>query len=176
MVKLGAWIPAILLALIAGWTDWRTRRIPNWLTVSGAVAGLAVQTMLAGWPGAKSALVGMLLGLGLLLPFVLIRSLGAGDMKLVGAVGACFGPEKLIRILIATILVEGVIAMALVTRKGRLGQTLRNMAHIAGSLLMLRVPGPAYSLDNPDAVKVPYGVAVAITVVGYGVGEALGKL
>ena len=176
MVKLGVWVPAIPLALIAGWTDWRTRRIPNWLTVSGALAGIAFQSAFAGWQGAKSAALGLLLGLGLLLPFVLIRSLGAGDMKLVGAVGACFGPEKLIRILIVTILVEGVIALGLVISNRRLWQTLRNMAHMAGSLLLFRVPGPAYSLDNPDAVKVPYGVAVAITVIGYGVGEALGKL
>ena len=81
MVTPGAWIPAIVLALIAGWTDWRTRRIPNWLTVSGAIAGIAVNCLLQGWTGAKSAALGMLLGLGLLLPFVLIRSLGAGDMS-----------------------------------------------------------------------------------------------
>ncbi len=94
MVTLGGWIPAIVLALIAGWTDWRTRRIPNWLTVSGAIAGIAVNSLLHGWTGAKSALLGMLLGLGLLLPFVLIRSLGAGDMKLVGAVGRMLRPAK----------------------------------------------------------------------------------
>jgi len=175
MVTPGGWIPATVLALIAGWTDWRTRRIPNWLTVSGAIAGIAVNSLLQGWTGAKSAALGMLLGLGLLLPFVLIRSLGAGDMKLVGAVGACFGPQRLITILIAAVFVEGLMALALVIYKRRLVQTLRNMLHILGSLLHLRMPGAAYSLDNPDAVKTPYGVAVAIAVVGYGIGEALGK-
>src|SRR5208282_4840033 len=89
---LGQWIPAVLVALGAGILDWRYRRIPNWLTVSGAVAGVAVNTILYRWPGLKAALLGMALGLGLLLPFVLVRSLGAGDWKLAGALGACLGP------------------------------------------------------------------------------------
>jgi prepilin peptidase CpaA len=175
MVTIGGWIPAMVLALIAGLTDWRTRRIPNWLTVSGVVAGITVNSLLHGWAGAKSALLGLLLGLGLLLPFVLIRSLGAGDMKLVGAVGACFGPQKLISVLIAAVFVEGLMALALVIYKRRLVQTLRNVLHIIGSFVHLRLPGAAYSIDNPDAIKTPYGVAVAIAVVGYGLGEAFGK-
>ena len=150
MVTPGGWIPAIVLALIAGWTDWRTRRIPNWLTVSGAIAGIAINSLLHGWTGAKSAALGMLLGLGLLLPFVLIRSLGAGDMKLVGAVGACFGPQRLITVLIAAVFVEGLMALALVIYKRRLVQTLaEHVAHswfvvalaITGRCLLARQPG-----------------------------------
>ncbi len=76
------WILAELLAIAAGVLDWRYRRIPNWLTVSALAAGMALNTILYHWPGLKSALLGALLGLGLLLPFVLIRSLGAGDWKL----------------------------------------------------------------------------------------------
>jgi len=67
------------------------------------------------------------------------------------------------------------MALALVIYKRRLVQTLRNMLTILGSLLHLRLPGAAHSLDNPEAIKTPYVVAVAIAVVGYGIGEALGK-
>src|ERR1700687_6009309 len=88
-LQAGPWIPAVLLAISAGILDWRYRRIPNWLTVSGVVSGVAVNTILYRWPGLKAALLGTLLGLGLLLPFVVIRSLGAGDWKLAGAFGAC---------------------------------------------------------------------------------------
>src|ERR1019366_10681804 len=88
-LQFGQWIPALLVALIAGILDWRSRRIPNWLTVSGAVAGIALNTILYRWPGLKTAVTGIALGLALLLPFVLIRSLGAGDWKLAGALGAC---------------------------------------------------------------------------------------
>jgi prepilin peptidase CpaA len=83
-----------MVAMVAGVLDWRYRRIPNWLTVSGFAAGVVVNTILYRWPGLKAALLGTLLGLGLLLPFVLVRSLGAGDWKLAGA-WACLSPRQL---------------------------------------------------------------------------------
>ncbi|HKN71257.1 MAG TPA: A24 family peptidase, partial [Terriglobales bacterium] len=107
-MTLAPWIPAVLVAIGAGVLDWRYRRIPNWLTVSGLAAGLAVNTILFRWPGLKAALLGTALGLGLLLPFVLVRSLGAGDWKLAGALGACLGPRQLFSVLMGTILVAGV--------------------------------------------------------------------
>ncbi len=94
-IQFGPWIPAFGIALCAGVLDWRFRRIPNWLTVLGAVLGIVVNTILFRWPGLKAAVLGMLLGLALLLPFVWVRSLGAGDWKLVGALGACLGPRLL---------------------------------------------------------------------------------
>ena len=62
---LAPWIPAVLVAVGAGILDWRYRRIPNWLTVSGLAAGVAVNTILFRWPGLKAALLGTALGLGL---------------------------------------------------------------------------------------------------------------
>jgi prepilin peptidase CpaA len=170
------WIPAMLVALGAGILDWRDRRIPNWLTVSGAVVGVAVNTILYRWPGLKAALLGTAVGLGLLLPFVLVRSLGAGDWKLAGALGACLGWQQLLSVLMGTILVAGVMALAVVIWKGRLKQTLVNIAHMLGALFTLRMPGSAVSLDDPQSTKIPFGVAMALTVVLYGVGRALGKV
>jgi len=173
---LGQWIPAVLVALGAGILDWRYRRIPNWLTVSGAVAGVAVNTILYRWPGLKAALLGMALGLGLLLPFVLVRSLGAGDWKLAGALGACLGWQQLLSVLMGTILVAGVMALAVVVWKGRLKQTLVNIVHLLGALFSLRMPGSAVSLDDPQSTKIPFGVAMAATVFLYGIGRIIGKL
>ncbi len=82
---------AVALAVLAGWADLRSRRIPNWLTVPGLVVGVAANTILGRWSGLKLSLLGALVGLGLLLPFVLLRSLGAGDWKLAGALGAFTG-------------------------------------------------------------------------------------
>jgi len=170
------WIPAILVAICAGVLDWRYRRIPNWLTVSGVAAGIVVNGVLAGWPGLKSALLGAVLGLGLLLPFVLLRSLGAGDWKLAGALGACLGPRQLIAVLVGTILVAGIMALAVVIWTGRLRQTLRNIAHLLAAFFSLRMPALEVSLDNPQSTKIPFGVAMAATVVMYGVGRVAGKL
>jgi prepilin peptidase CpaA len=160
---------AVLLAVIAGWTDLRSRRIPNWLTVSALAVGVAANTILSGWGGLKTSLLGALVGLALLLPFVLLRSLGAGDWKLAGALGAFAGPSLLLDLLMASIFVAGVMALALVVYKGRVRQTLRNIGHILVSLVTFRLPESRVSLDNPDSLKIPYGVALALTVVLYGI-------
>jgi prepilin peptidase CpaA len=176
MLQFGPWIPAIMVALCAGVLDWRYRRIPNWLTVSGLVAGLAVNTVLSGWLGVKASLLGALLGLGLLLPFVLVRSLGAGDWKLAGALGACLGPRQMIAVLVGTILLAGIMALAVVIWTGRWRQTFRNIAHLIAAVFSLRMPGPEVSLDNPESAKIPFGVAMAAAVLILGVGRGIGKL
>jgi prepilin peptidase CpaA len=162
-------VGAELLAVTAGATDLRSRRIPNWLTVPGLLIGVAANAAVGGWGGLKTSLLGAGLGLLLLLPFVLLRSLGAGDWKLAGALGAFTGPAALLDMLLGSILVAGIMAAALVIYKGRTLQTVRNIGHILVSLATFRLPGSQVSLDNPDSLKVPYGVALAFTVVLYGV-------
>ncbi len=165
---------AVLLAAIAGWTDLRSRRIPNWLTVPAFAVGLAANAVLGGWNGLKVSLLGALVGLGLLLPFVLVRSLGAGDWKLAGALGAFAGPSLLVDLLLLSVFVAGLMAAALVVYKGRVRQTLRNIGHLVVSLVTFRLPGHSVSLDNPESLKVPYGLALAVTVVFYGIAHVAG--
>ena len=165
---------AIIPAIAAGWTDWRSRRIPNWLTVPVLLLGVAANTLALGWAGAKASLLGAALGLGLLLPFVLLKSLGGGDWKLAGALGAFLGPQRLIAVLLATILVAGLMSIILIVWKRRVGQTLRNIAHMLAAMFTLHLPGSELSLDNPDALKIPFGVAMALAVVLYTVRQAWG--
>jgi len=160
---------AILLSVIAGWTDWRSRRIPNWLTVPGFALGVVLSTKSDGWSGLKTSLLGTGLAFALLLPFWLLKSLGAGDLKFAAALGAYTGPGRLIDILIGSVFVAGVMALALVIYKGRLLQTIRNIGDILVSLVTFRLPGSHVTLDNPDALTIPKGVALALTVVVYGV-------
>ena len=176
MHQSGPWILAVLVAIVAGVFDWRYRRIPNWLTVSGFVIGIAVNAILSAWPGMKFAIEGALLGLGLLLPLVLVRGLGAGDWKLTGALGASLGPRQLCLVLVVTCLLAGVMALVVVIWQGRLRQTLGNMARVVGSFLTLRMPPAEVSLDNPQSAKIPFGVAMSAAVVLIGVGKAFGKL
>jgi len=165
------WILPALFAVVAGYTDYRWRRIPNWLTVPALLAGIAVNSIARGWPGTKDSLLGAGLGLLVLLPFVLVRSLGAGDWKLVGALGAFLGPAHLLTVLFATLLIAGVMALILVIWKRRVRQTFRNIGRMMASLLSLHLPGQELSLDNPEALKVPFGLAVAIAVILYAIGQ-----
>lgn len=107
---------ALGLAVWAGWLDWRSRRIPNWLTVPALGAGLAVNALAWRWAGTKQALEGAGLGLAILLPFVLLRGLGAGDWKLMGALGAWLGPSRLIVVLFGTVFIAGVMAIVQMVR------------------------------------------------------------
>lgn len=159
-------LPAILAA-IAGYTDWRSRRIPNWLTMQGFLLGILTNTLVGGWAGTKDSLLGAGLGLALLLPFVVIRALGAGDWKLVGALGAFLGPRPLILVLVVTILVNGVMAVAMIVWKKRVAETARNFLRMLAAFATLHLPGRDLTLDNPDAVKVPFGIAVAVAMILY---------
>jgi prepilin peptidase CpaA len=176
MVNYEAWMLAAPLAAIAGGTDYGWRRIPNWLTVPGLLLGIAASSMAGGWAGAKSSLLGAALGLALLLPFVLVRSLGAGDWKLVGALGAFLGPQRLLSVLFVSVLVAGVMAVILIVWKRRVGQTIRNLWRMLGAFATFHMPDSELSLDNPHAAKVPFGLAVAIATIAFTVPQLWGSL
>ena len=160
------WICTIAVTLLAAWTDWRTRKIPNWLTVPALVLGITVNAFAAGWSGAKASLEGAGLALILLLPFVLKRGLGAGDWKLMGAVGAFLGPILLLLALLASIFVSGLMAMVNLIRNGRVMTTLSNMVVLVRGFFSYGLRAhPEISLDNPKLLKLPFGVAAAIATV-----------
>ena len=167
IIQEDVWMLAALPAVIAGYTDWRFRRIPNWLTLPGALLGLALSSVAGGWTGARSSLLGLGLGLAVLLPFVLLRALGAGDWKLAGMLGAFLGPQRLIAVLFWSILVAGAMAVVLIVWKRRVLQTLRNMGRMLAAFLSFHLPGRDLTLENPGALKVPFGVAVAFAVILY---------
>ena len=160
------WSLAVLVGLIAGVTDWRSRRIPNWLTVPAAALGLILGTIFFGWSGAKSSLEGLALAMLLLFPFVMLRAFGYGDWKLVGASGAVLGVEAMFLVFFVAALVNAAIALGMVVWQGRLRQTFANIGRILGALVCLRAPDPAISLDNPETAKIPFGVAWALALVG----------
>ena len=84
----------VLVVCAAAVRDIRTRRIPNWLTVSGVVAGMALNAFLFETPGLLDALKGLGFALLIYFPLFAIRAVGAGDAKLMAAVGAIVGPAN----------------------------------------------------------------------------------
>jgi len=166
----------LLLAVLAGWLDWRSRRIPNWLTVPALGGGLVVNTVAWGWLGTKSALEGAGLGLAVLLPFVLLRGLGAGDWKLMGALGAWVGPSRLAVLLLGTIFIAGTMAIFQMIRYGRVRETFKHVVVLFGIVATFGVWGQRHNLtlDNPALMKLPFGVAAAVsTVLFFGTLSAL---
>ena len=169
------WFLAAIFAVTAGITDARSRRIPNWHTYPAILVAIILHSIAGGWRGGVHSLFGALLGLGLLLPFVLVRSLGGGDWKLMGGLGAFFGyntsvpflQQRLIIVLLWTLVINGVMALCLVIFKRRLGRTLRNIVRLLASFFRLHLPAEDLTIDSPEAIKVPFGVAAAVAVLLY---------
>jgi prepilin peptidase CpaA len=157
------WFATLAVALCAGYIDWRTRRIPNWLTVSGFLLGIALNSIFSGWHGAVESLEGAGLALGLLLPLVLLRGFGAGDWKLLGAVGSLMGWRAMLVVLIVSCLITGAAALVQVVATRRLRVTLRNIATLLKGFAIFGFrPNPEISLDNPTLAKLPFGTCVAV--------------
>jgi len=157
------WILTLALTLSAALLDWRSRRIPNWLTMSGLFLGIVVHAVLSGWHGIRFALEGASLGLAVLFPLVLLRGLGAGDWKLIGAVGAMLGPVLLLFVLLGSTFTAGFMAIVQVMRAGRVLRTFRNLWVLMKGFFSFGLrTHPQISLNNPQLLKLPFGVAVAV--------------
>ena len=136
----------------AAWSDLRTRRIPNWIPVSGAVLGLVLQAWNGGLYGALNSLAGAAVGLGIFMVLYIAGGMGAGDVKLFSAVGALVGPQALIIVFIFTGLAGGAAALALAVWRGRLRETLEKTGALA-----LGVKTAA----GEDSLRLPYGAVIA---------------
>jgi prepilin peptidase CpaA len=86
---------AALVALFMGTCaviDYRTKKIPNWLTMPGAILGLAYSLAAPQGIGPLWSLAGLLVGFSLLLLPWLLGGGGMGDVKMLAALGAWLGP------------------------------------------------------------------------------------
>jgi prepilin peptidase CpaA len=152
-----------LVAVLAGAgtgaaIDIRTRRIPNAITFGTAAIGMTLAV--AGWSGVSpaSSLVGLLLGLGLMLPGHFLGATGAGDVKLMAAVGAVLGLERIVQAFLLTAIAGGLLAVGLAIANRRLGATVRRTGQL------MKAPGDAKrEIEAPDAGnRFAYGPAIAV--------------
>lgn len=155
-MTVGIEIALVVLVLAAACSDLTTRRIPNWITVTGAASGIALHAFHGGLQGAALSLFGAGLGLAIFIALYLAGGMGAGDVKLFGAVGALVGPQALVLVFVLTGLLGGAAALALAFSRGRLGETLAR----TGALLLGRRPDAA-GAPAPDPLRLPYGAVIA---------------
>jgi prepilin peptidase CpaA len=156
-------VPILAIAAAACVTDVTTRRIPNVLTF-GAVAGaLLVRGVLFGTSGIIDASAGWLTGFILLFPLFFVRGLGAGDVKLVAALGAWFGPVDALWLALYTAVVGGVIGVGYSLARGYLGTALSNMRMIGTHWAFSGFqPVPGMTLDNAERPRLPYALPILL--------------
>lgn len=144
-------------------TDLRSRRIPNALTLSGIGTGLVLGGFLDGLGGCLAAAAGALLAVVLLLAPFAMGGIGGGDVKMMAAIGSLIGPRALLASLLAGMLLGGLVAVGVLMRRGRLGETLFAMGATIRSALMTRSLDPLRaSASAPNAVALPYSIPLGI--------------
>ncbi len=160
----------LLIVLIAAIYDLRFRRIPNWLNLSGLILGFGLNTLLFHMHGMLAASEGLLVAAAVYLPLYVLRGMGAGDVKLMAAVGAIVGPANWFLIFLATALLGGAAAAVLACLKKRFSETCVNVCFLIKDLVQLRAPhrtNPQMDFRNPTSLRMPHGVVIALGSIAF---------
>lgn len=169
VIQLNLVVP-LSLTLCMAWTDIKSNRIPNYLTLGGALAGLGFQLGLHGLPGMMDGLMGMGLGFALLICFYWLGALGAGDVKALAALGAWLGPRHTIDLFIYMALSGVCVIMVFLWRRGLLLSKIKRMGAILMSWVLLHphsgvLPTATAAPRNSTNEGIPYAVALALGMV-----------
>jgi prepilin peptidase CpaA len=142
--------------------DVKSRRIPNFITLPSFVFGLLLHLTLGGWRQFLSSLgAGLLCGL-VFLVFYVAGGMGAGDVKLMAAVGSIAGLPHVAYLLALTAISGGVMAVGLALARGRLQQTIMNVGELAAHHSHQGLaPHPDLNIGNAQTLRLPYGLAIA---------------
>jgi prepilin peptidase CpaA len=151
----------VLVGLIACATDFRSRRIPNVLTFGASVAAFVFWAATGGPTGFGWSVAGWLVGCLLFLPVFLLRGMGAGDVKLLAALGAWMGPGDTVWVALYAAVAGGVLAVLVTLATGYLGTMFRNLW---GLLMFWRIAGvqphPDLTLATAAGPRLPYAFPI----------------
>lgn len=164
----------VLTLFIAAITDVHSGRIPNWLTFSIILSAPVYYLICDGFDGLIFSLSGIGVGMAVLIFFYLRGGMGAGDVKLMGAIGAIVGPEGVFLAFLGTSIIGGIYALGLLSWYGKLGVHFRKY-WITFKLLVL-TRSIIYQPDPPEEAlpRLRYGVAIAVgTLLSLGVGNTI---
>jgi prepilin peptidase CpaA len=143
----------------------RTRRIPNGLTFPAATLGLIASTLVHGGHGAAASAGGFIVGIAMFLPLFLLRGLGGGDVKLMGALGAWLGTSVIFGVAFYTSLAGGVLALALIARHRYGRQALGNLWLLLTHWRLFGIePVDSLTLETSAGPTLPYALPIATGV------------
>ncbi|MCC7008014.1 MAG: prepilin peptidase [Acidobacteria bacterium] len=152
----------LVVAGLAAGIDVATRRVPNVLTFGSAAAALVYHAATAGSAGALQSGSGWIVGVALFAPLFIVGGLGAGDVKLLGAVGAWLGPQGVLESAWLSVLAGGVLALAVALRRRYLRTAAANLVAIFAcwrATGLRRVPG--LTIEDSSGPRLAYATAIA---------------
>jgi prepilin peptidase CpaA len=156
-------IATIALVLLACIPDLRTRRIPNALTLGAAVVAIAFHAATDGLPGLATSTGGWVLGAALFFPMFALRGMGAGDVKLLAAVGAWLGPADVIWVALITSVAGGVLGVVVAAFHGYLRTALSNIFSLLTHWRYSGVqPVEELTLSGGRGPRLAYAVPIAV--------------
>jgi prepilin peptidase CpaA len=154
--------------VIAVFSDLSVHKIPNALTVGMVIVALTLHTWFGQWEGLMFSLAGLLAGLLCFLPLYAFAAMGAGDVKLLTAVGAVLGAKMVFIAALMTVITGGILALAYVAARGGLPAMAKRYV-LMFQLLLARqpeyirpAPGEAAGLRFPYALAIACGTALAV--------------
>ena len=153
----------ITLILFSSVYDIKYQRIPNFLTIPAMLVGIIYQTYISGLGGCRFSLIGTFTGIGLLIVPYFLGKIGAGDAKLLGAVGSFVGAEGILITFLFTALVGGIYALLIIIiYKSKYNGFFRNFYY---SCVNFAVTLKFVSFENGEDIrqrpKLCYGLAIA---------------
>ena len=156
----------LLVGLVACVTDLKSRRIPNVLTFGASGAALVFWTWSAGAAGLGLSVAGWAVGCALFVPWFMLGGMGAGDVKLLAALGAWVGPRDALWFALCAGLAGGVFAVAVSLVTGYFRESVGNLW---GLLMFWRVAGvqplPELTLASARGPRLPYAIPITVGAV-----------
>ena len=159
-------VAVLVVSSAACVTDLMSRRIPNVLTFGASGAALVFWTWTAGLSGLGLGLAGWVVGCALFLPWFILGGMGAGDVKLLAALGAWLGPRDALWLALCAGLAGGVFGVAVSLVAGYFRESVSNLW---GLLMFWRVAGvqplPELTLASARGPRLPYAIPITVGAV-----------
>jgi prepilin peptidase CpaA len=151
-----------LLLIVGALYDLRYRRIPNWLTFPAMIAGIAYHTYTGGMSFLLWSLLGMIAGFTVFFVFYVIGGMGAGDVKLMAAIGALLGPKDVLYAAAYTAIAGGIYAVILLAARRENRTAFARYGIMAKTFVMTGHFAPIPRDEGMKTTPLCYGVAIAI--------------
>jgi len=146
------------VAATAAAVDLETRKVPNWLTFGTAVIGFVMAAAHLDGVNVSGAFEGLLVGLLLMLPGHVIGRTGAGDVKLLAAIGTLLGPGTIVMAFLYTAIAGGALGILVAVKRGRFAATLE------GTSALVRTGGANVTELEKPTIDNRFAYAPAIAV------------